>query len=59
MKNKGFQPPNIWVITLKNEGCGFPWYRLDDLEILTLLKRCLLGTSWDEIAPTGSDKWSD
>ena len=24
MKNEGFQPPNIWVITPKNEGCGFP-----------------------------------
>ncbi len=26
MKNEGFEPPNIWVITPKNEGCGFPWY---------------------------------
>ena len=21
-----FKTPNIWVITSKNEGCGFPWY---------------------------------
>ena len=21
-----FTPPRIWVITPKNEGCGFPWY---------------------------------
>ena len=25
MKNEGFTPPNIWVITSKNEGFGFPW----------------------------------
>ena len=28
MKNAGFSTPNIWVITPKNEGCGFPWYFL-------------------------------
>ena len=22
-----FWTPNIWVITPKNEGCGFPWYK--------------------------------
>ena len=25
MKNEGLKPPNIWVITPKNEGFGFPW----------------------------------
>jgi len=31
MKNEGFYTPNIWVITPKNEGCGFPWYILSIL----------------------------
>ena len=24
MKNKGFKPPNIWVIPRKNQGCWVP-----------------------------------
>ena len=28
MKNEGFTPQNMWVMTPKNEGCGFPWYLL-------------------------------
>ena len=29
MKNDGFNTPNIWAITPKNEGCGFPWFLIN------------------------------
>ena len=29
MKNEGFSTPQIWVITPKNEGYGFPWFQVN------------------------------
>ena len=26
-----FYTPNIWVITPKNEGCGFPWHLVNGM----------------------------
>ena len=26
MRNEGFNPQEIWIMSPKNEGSGFPWY---------------------------------
>ena len=47
MKNEGFTP-KIWIITPKNEGCGFPWNHLAHLlfDLLGNFWAILFQSSW-------------